>query len=410
MSFRLGLTIVSLALVGCATKPTTVSPASVSSPPLTSSNTDDPKDLSVLLAPIIARHNVPGMAAVVLRGNKVLAQGVAGVRKRGATELITIDDQFLLCSGGKAMTATLAAMAVEEGRLSWNATLGEIFSDAIKGLDPGWNAVTVAQLLDHRSGVPADSALFWPLVRLQFSHTSPEEKRHAIIAKVLSKRPRYQPGSRYVYASVDYVIVGAILEKIYGQSWETLIDDRLWKPLGITSGGFGVPGTPGKIDQPWGHWGMLFPGRPTGPGSLWANLSAPAFAGPGGTECMTITDWAKFIALHLGGDPANPHHSSGLLQAQSFEKLHQSEPGRFYESGWILRQRPWANGHRPGNIGRVICSEGDNGFWHCEAWLAPEIDFAVIVTCNQGGASADKPANIASQEVLSSLLEKFGPK
>jgi hypothetical protein len=58
----------------------------------------------------------------------------------------------------------------------------------------------------------------------------------------------------------------------------------------------------------------------------------------------------------------------------------------------------------------VISSQGDNGFWHCEAWLAPEIDLAVIVICNQGGASADKPANVACQEALSWLLKKFGPK
>ncbi len=64
-----------------------------------------------------------------------------------------------------AMTAaTLVAMAVGgRGRLSWDATIAEILPEAMRRADAGWRAVTVAQLLEHRAGAPADAARLWTL-------------------------------------------------------------------------------------------------------------------------------------------------------------------------------------------------------------------------------------------------------
>src|SRR3974377_1728734 len=58
-----------------------------------------------------------GLAAAVLRGERIIAQGAAGVRKRGNAERITLGDRFTIGSCGKAMTATLVAMLVGEGKL-----------------------------------------------------------------------------------------------------------------------------------------------------------------------------------------------------------------------------------------------------------------------------------------------------
>src|SRR5258705_10422389 len=83
-----------------------------------------------------------GIVAAALRGERIIAQGVAGVRKRGAAERITLDDQFHLGSCTKAMTATLVAMLVEEGKLNWITTLGELFADTVKPMHPAWAKVT----------------------------------------------------------------------------------------------------------------------------------------------------------------------------------------------------------------------------------------------------------------------------
>lgn len=373
-------------------------------------NTPAPASLDAILETVRSRNNVPGLAAMVLRGDRIVAQGKAGVRKRGSREPVSIDDKFLLCSAAKAMTGTVAALAVDEGRLSWNTTLGEVFSDAADRLHPDWKPVTLAQLLEHRAGAPTDGQRIWTLLRTHFSKKSPEEKRRTVVRKILSRPPEYRPGSRYAYSNAGYMIVSAMLEKTGNPPWEESMRRQLWEPLGIVSGGFGAPGNPGEIDQPWGHWGMLATGRPAPPGGFWSRLITPRFYGPAGTTHMTIGDWGKFASLHLRGDPANPRSKAKLLRASSFETLHRVERGRFYQSGWIVLNRHWAKGPRPGDNGRVVTSQGDNGFWHCEAWVAPEVDLAVLVVCNQGGAAPQKPAARASKEIVDTLTGQRWPE
>ena len=113
-----------------------------------------PVNVDAILQSILGRGGGRfGLAAAVLRGERIIAQGAAGVRKRGTAERITLDDQFHLGSCTKAMTATLVAMLVEEGKLNWTTTLAEVFADTVKPMHPAWEKVTLRQVLAHRAGL-----------------------------------------------------------------------------------------------------------------------------------------------------------------------------------------------------------------------------------------------------------------
>jgi len=75
------------------------------------------EDVSAQLAPVIQRHNLPGMVAAVVEGDRVVATGAAGVRVQGGRDAVTLADRFHLGSCTKTMTATLCAMLVEEEKL-----------------------------------------------------------------------------------------------------------------------------------------------------------------------------------------------------------------------------------------------------------------------------------------------------
>ena len=95
----------------------TLSPAG-----LPDGNVEDnaPVNVDAILQSILGRGCERfGMAAAVLRGESIIAQGVAGVRKGASAERITLDHRFHLGSCTKAMTATLVAMLVEESKLNW---------------------------------------------------------------------------------------------------------------------------------------------------------------------------------------------------------------------------------------------------------------------------------------------------
>ena len=74
-------------------------------------------------------QDLPGVAMVAFSGQEILALGVAGVRKYGSTEAIEDGDKFHLGSCTKAMTATLVARLVEQGLLSFDSTMTELFPD-----------------------------------------------------------------------------------------------------------------------------------------------------------------------------------------------------------------------------------------------------------------------------------------
>src|ERR1043166_2578454 len=119
--------------------------------PAGSSEEDNaPVNVDAILLSILGRGAERfGMVAAVLWGERIIAQGAAGVRKRGTAERITLDNQFHLGSCTKAMTATL----VEEGKLNWTTTLGELFADTVKPMHPAWEKVTLRQVLAHRASL-----------------------------------------------------------------------------------------------------------------------------------------------------------------------------------------------------------------------------------------------------------------
>lgn len=360
-------------------------------------------DLGSALEQIRSENQVQGMVALVLRGDRVVAQGAVGVRKQGSAEPITVQDQLHLGSCTKAMTATLVAMLVDEGTLSWSTTLEQLFADTVTAIHPAWKKVTLHQVLVHRAGLHrGDDPGIGLEARLIPEKASLPELRRILVREQLSRPPpEAQPGEREIYSNVGFVLVGAALEKITGRAWEELMQERLFQRLGIVTGGFGPPGKAGLVEQPWGHDRS---GDPIDPGSARSDL--PGYAGPCGNVHMTIGDWAKFIGLHLRGDPANPQRQVSLLSAETFEKLHHADRGETYSPGWAVGAADFAKGPRPGDTGKVFGHEGTNGIWYSKTLVAPEIDLAVLVVCNRGGPGiGGKAARTAATE----LMQKFAP-
>ena len=247
-----------------------------------------------LLAPVRERHELPGLIGALVRGETISAIGAVGVRKLGNESAIRVTDRVHLGSCTKALTATLLGTIVEEGKLSWNSTVREIFPDRAKSLHPDFQAVTLAQLLSHRAGLPSNGP-WWTLGRGK----STTEQRKVLLSGMMKGSPESAPGSRYAYSNAGYAIAGLMGEQVTGKSWENLMRERLFEPLGMTTAGFGIPGKPGTTIEPWGHReisGRLEPVQED---------NAPAL-GPAGTVHVSMPDWAKFASLHLQAARGKP--------------------------------------------------------------------------------------------------------
>lgn len=110
------------------------------------------RDASAELEIIRSKHGLPAIAGVVVRGDRAVFEGASGLRKFGHESKVTIHDRFHAGSITKSMTATLAALIVESGKIQWNTTIQDVFGKTEAEIHPNYRSVTLEQLLSHRGG------------------------------------------------------------------------------------------------------------------------------------------------------------------------------------------------------------------------------------------------------------------
>src|SRR5688572_6374486 len=104
-------------------------------------------NVAEMLETIRLKHNLPALAAAVVVDGKVVATNAVGLRRHGAAIRVTSEDKFHIGSVTKSMTATVAAMLVEKGTISWTTTIGQSFPEFAKDIHPDYLGVTLEQLL-----------------------------------------------------------------------------------------------------------------------------------------------------------------------------------------------------------------------------------------------------------------------
>lgn len=355
--------------------------------------TMEPTDsVSQMLERVRVTHHLPALAAAVVVDGNIVAANAVGFRKNGGSEKVTADDKFHLGSVTKSMTATVAAMLVEQEKISWTTTIEEAFPELRSEMHPDYLRVTLEQLLSHRGGAPHDAPADLWRNAWAASGTSAEQ-RMAFIKGILARAPEAKPGTKYIYSNQGYTIAGVMLEKTAGKMWEELLRSMLFEPLGMTTSGFGAPASPGTVDQPWGHKALSSGGEPVPPGP---GADNPLAISPAGAVHCSLGDLAKYAAFHMAGERGE----SKLLTAKSFEKLHSAiTDNDDYALGWIVLKRPWANG-------RALMHNGSNTTFYVVVWMAPDKNCAVIVASNIGADDAFQGCDDAAGKLINQYFGK----
>jgi CubicO group peptidase (beta-lactamase class C family) len=315
-------------------------------------------------------QDVPAVGVVVVRHGEVAELGVTGTRSAHGKIPVTTDDQWHLGSLTKSMTATLAALLVEDGVIHWDTTPLEVWPELAGTVNAGFRDITLRQFLSHTSGMKRDDD--WSGAG-DGGAKPVEQKRRDWAARLLSGEPATTAG-QFSYSNVGYVVAGAMLETRAGAAWETLLATRVFAPLGMTRSGFGAPGTRGREDQPLGHLSTPRGFVPFEPGRNSDNREA---IGPAGTVHVSLEDFARYLQIHLAGAQG----SAGLLSLESFNTLHTSvAPG--YALGWSTR-----DALPPLQAGGFLHT-GSNLRWLAITWFAPSLDTGVLLVSNGGGDRA----------------------
>ena len=252
-------------------------------------------------------------------------------------------------------------------------------------------AVTVVQLLAHQSGLPVDITLIPSLALIEDSAPGTLVEKRLIWAEELLNLAPVNAVGDFLYTNAGYLVVGAMLETATGTPWETLMNDNVFGPLGMSSTVYGAPGTSNLIDQPLGHIdqnGSLV-SVPVGPGA-----DNPQSVGPAGTVNTTLSDYALFMFAHIEGELGMP----SLVSAASFQFLHAPVGANSYALGWDNdNSQTWSNGP-------LLVHNGSNLRWLATAGLAPALNTGVLIVSNAANLDTENAMDELGQQLVQRLL------
>nr|WP_237452975.1 serine hydrolase domain-containing protein [Qipengyuania vulgaris] len=227
----------------------------------------------------------PGIAYALVQDGEITARGF-GRTARGSDEAVTRDTLFPIGSVTKSFTALAIMQLVEAGELTLDDPVSQHLPVFATGPARG---VTVRQLLNHTSG--------FSTVQGNSQHGNADASQLGLIqyAEQLAQvPPANAPGAVWEYSNANYQILGAVIEEVSGQNYSNYIDERIFKPLGMTNSL--VVSGPNPAGMATGH-------RPWF-GSVRAYASGdgyPINASAGGIVA-SVEDMGRYLAMWLNGE------------------------------------------------------------------------------------------------------------
>ncbi len=335
--------------------------------------------LQNVLEVITDEYDVPALAALIVDDEGTLEFSAVGKRAVESDSKVSLDDLWHIGSITKSITSTLAAITIEEGFLNWDSTIIEVFPELQGVILQKYEHIELQQLLSMTSGLKDDfeNPIYASLDLDDFIIDVRQE------ATVLSLSFDHELlHGDYEYANVNYIIAAAMIEQVYGDSWENLLAEKVFSALSLYAYGMGAPGSEDSVDQPRGHhindMGQLE--------SVY--LDNPALLAPAGRVHISLEGMAQYLIFHLRAHQGNVD----LISQSNAAKLYEDVGGHNYALGWQIDHatgNPWHN--------------GSNTFWYAHMELDPKRNIAIFVVTN----AATQNAQIAVQLSLDVLSERF---
>jgi CubicO group peptidase (beta-lactamase class C family) len=291
--------------------------------------------LDNLMMAMMARHGIPGGALAMAKDGKlVFAKGygladLAGEEARPTT-------LFSLASLSKPITAAAILKLIQEGKLRLDDLILEVLAHipAPRGarVDPRLRKVTIRQALNHSGGwdrnVSGDPANWAPQIARRLSVPMPPSPDQ-FISFVLSLPLDFEPGSQSHYSNVGYIMLGAVIEKLSGQTYEAYVQKNVLAPMGITRARL--------------HKGGLqyFPGEArrylVGNSEALPPLQQPMLQAAGGWSASPL-DMVRFLTALDGsrGKPFLDDKTFALMLEAPPAPLRVQANGNFNGIGWVL--------------------------------------------------------------------------
>jgi CubicO group peptidase (beta-lactamase class C family) len=383
-----GMLLLPAAIAACGgeTPPPPADPAAASAgKPLPA---EDWRALAEELQQRAAAGAFSGAVLVAARDGKPLLQQGYGMADRHQGIANTAETRFPIASLGKMLTAVAIAHLVEQGKLSFDDTIGTHLSGFLPQVA---GRATVHQLLTQTSGM-GDAALMRRPDRPQPPHTLAGQ-----LDRIVKAPLQFPPGSRFGYSNDGFIVLGAILERVTGQRYADYVRQRIFRPAGMTATdirvykpsdipgmahGYALVGQDGQPVRPG-------PGQDAaaGSGTLRDNDEVQ-IGNPSGGGYSTVADLHRFARALMGHQLLSPALTDTVLAG----KVATNRPGAGEDT--------YAYGFSDSRINgvRVVGHNGGSPGYEAQLDIYPDRGDTVVMLTNQDQVLT--PALRRSQELL----------
>ena len=175
---------------------------------------------------IIAAKEVPGLSIAIIHDDEVVYRKGFGLREIGKPDMVGADTVFQIASLSKPVSSTVVAALVGEGIVSWDSRLADI--DPAFRLAEAYptSMITIRDLFAHRSGLPGGAGD--DLEEIGYG-------RDEILQRLRLLRPASSFRSAYAYSNFGLTAGAVAAAKPTGRSWEDVAEEKLYRPLRMTS-------------------------------------------------------------------------------------------------------------------------------------------------------------------------------
>ena len=336
------------------------------------------------MAMFMEKHRLPGASIAVTNGGEVVFAKGYGYADVAVNEKVHRDSLFRIASISKPITAVAVLQLHERGKLDLDDSafmlldMNDVFDDAegddAEGIEKRLRDITIRHLLQHRGGWDRNAsfdAMFRSVTFAEKSGADPPADQQAVIHAMLTQPLDFVPGERYAYSNFGYCLLGRVIEKLTGQSYESYVKQNVLDPIGATQMRLGATRLEGRAENEVRYY---HPG--TGKSVFQSDLKqmVPHPYGAWNLEAMdshggwlaSATDLAKFAAAF--DNPA----TCPILSEESINLMHQRPPGIaghthegiekpvYYSFGWSNRVvsdgklNHWHTGSLPGTTSILI--------------------------------------------------------
>jgi N-acyl-D-amino-acid deacylase len=323
----------------------------------------------------MSARGVPGGALAVVKDRRLVYARGYGWADRDAKIPAKADSLFRIASVSKPITGVAVMKLIEDGRLTLDTKAIPLLglTPAVASLvdpEPRLRQITIRQLLQHTGGWDRDKSfdpMFRPDEIARATNTPPPAGPVAVIRYMLSHKIDFDPGERYAYSNFGYCVLGRVIEKVTGQTYEKFVQGNILAPAGIKRMRIGAsldgrqaPDEVRYYTSDASRTRNVFPGEPKEVPWPYGGFHLEAMDAHGGWLASAV-DLARFAAAL-----DNPQRSP-LLKPASFTAMYAPPPppasrkadgsleDSYYGCGWSVhpvgkdgKANYWHNGSLPG--------------------------------------------------------------